>query len=101
MGRPFSVVNALVYVSLWGVMVAMMFPAAVAGTFAGLTRKTLPDLPMRAFVLGDAVVGMLTGGRGATLRIWDVRSLPDRFPTLKTYATQIGSGLFTKPRRGT
>ena len=104
MGRPFSAVNALVYVGLWGVMmVAMMFPAVapVAGTFAGLTRQTLPDLPMRAFVLRDAVVG------DADRRAWgyagdlDVRSLPDRFPILKTYATQIGRGPFTKPRRDT
>ena len=99
MGRPFSVVNALVYVSLWGVMmVAMMFPAAapVAGTFAGLTRQKTGRprkiAPVWIFVSGYAILWTLTGSVGYAADL-GVQSLPGRFPILRTYAAQIGGGL--------
>ena len=99
MGRPFSIVNALVYVGVWGVMmVAMMFPAVapVAGLFAGLTRQKTGQrqkiAPVWIFVSGYAVLWTLTGGVGYAADL-GVQRLPGRFPVLQTHAAQIGGGL--------
>ncbi len=99
MGMPFSVINMLLYIGLWGVMmVAMMFPAIVpvAGIFASLSRRQraqqLPSTPVWVFVSGYAVLWTLTGGVGYAADL-TMQTLPTHFPLLKTHHLLISGGL--------
>lgn len=96
MGMPFSVSNAMLYLVLWGVMMAaMMFPSVVpmAVLFSTVSRKKreqrTPFVPTWIFVAGYGVLWTLAGGIAYAGDL-AIQSLPDSFPVLRTYGTVIG-----------
>lgn len=96
MGSPFSVDGAILYVLLWGVMmVAMMLPAMspIVNLFQSIARRKreegLPFTPVWIFVSGYVALWTLTGGVGYVADL-AIQSLPDIFPTLRTYGAVIG-----------
>lgn len=96
MGTPFSLGNAILYIVLWGVMmVAMMLPAMtpIVGLVRSIARNKrqqgLPFTPAWVFVAGYVALWTLTGGAGYAADM-AIQSLPETFPSLRTYAMVIG-----------
>jgi predicted metal-binding membrane protein len=96
MEMPFSVSNGLLYVVLWGVMmVAMMLPAMtpIVGLVQTMARRKreqgAPFTPAWVFVAGYVALWTLTGSVGYAADV-AIQSLPDSFPTLRTYGALIG-----------
>ena len=96
MGTPFSVSNGVLYVVLWGVMmVAMMFPAMTptVGLFHSIAKRKqeqgLSFTPAWVFIAGYITLWTLTGGIGYAADL-AIQSLPEQFPTLRTYGAVIG-----------
>ncbi len=95
MGRPFSLSQALLYVALWGVMMAAMMLPSVAPMvmfFSTISRNKRQQgssfAPAWIFVAGYITLWALTGGvaYGADMAI---QSLPQSWPTLKTYGYAV------------
>jgi predicted metal-binding membrane protein len=106
MGAPFSFGSGVLYIVLWGVMmVAMMLPAMapIIGLFQTIARRKreqgLPFTPLWIFVSGYFILWTLTGGVGYAADL-AIQSLPERFPSLRTYGmaiggvTLVGAGLY-------
>lgn len=96
MGMPLSAGNALLYVTLWGVMmIAMMLPAMtpIVEIFQTMARRrqaqALPFTPVWVFMAGYLALWTLTGGVGYAADI-AIQSLPSQFPALRTYGVVIG-----------
>lgn len=96
MGKPFSASNALLYVVLWGVMMAaMMLPSVgpmVMTFFAASSRRPGQRAGLTAtasFVAGYVCLWTLTGIL-AYAGDFAIQSLPEAFPGLRTYGVWIG-----------
>lgn len=96
MGTPFSVGNGALYVVLWGVMmVAMMFPAMtpIVGLFRSIAKRKqeqgLSFTPAWVFIGGYVTLWTLTGSVGYAADV-AIQTLPEQFPTLRTYGAVIG-----------
>jgi predicted metal-binding membrane protein len=95
MGTPFSLSNALLYIALWGVMMAaMMLPAMtpIVEIFQTVAQRrqaqALPFTPAWVFVAGYLVLWTLTGGIGYAADL-AIQSLPTQFPALRIYGMMI------------
>jgi predicted metal-binding membrane protein len=96
MGMPLSMSNAMLYLALWGVMmVAMMFPsvAPMVVLFSTVSRKKREQeatfAPTWVFAAGYGTLWTLTGV-AAYAGDLAIQSLPDSFPSLRTYGTVMG-----------
>ncbi|MGH7966190.1 MAG: DUF2182 domain-containing protein [Candidatus Binatia bacterium] len=96
MEMPFSPSNALLYLALWGVMMAaMMLPsiAPMVMVFSTIARKKQEQgtafAPTWVFVSGYVTLWTLAGGVAYAGDL-AIQSLPDAFPPLRTYGAIIG-----------
>ena len=96
MGRPFSASGALLYVALWGVMMAAMMLPSVAPMvltfFAASSRRPGGRAGLAStasFVAGYVALWTLTGVLAYAADL-GIESLPRVFPDLRAHAAWIG-----------